>query len=64
MVLKLIKDTMIWLLEKYKYDYSQQHVLKILDMIKKNHSVFIKCSNPHLKVKIDLSLQQFLAEQN
>lgn len=52
-VLKLIKDTLIWLLEKYKYDYTEDQVLKVLDMIKKYHTVFVKCSNPQLKIKID-----------
>lgn len=31
--LKLLKDNLSWLLEKYKYDFSQEQLLKILGMI-------------------------------
>jgi hypothetical protein len=44
--LKLLKDNLSWLLEKYKYDFSQEQVLKILDMISDFHELFVKPNNP------------------
>ena len=64
LILKLIKETLIWFLEKYKYDYTEDQVVKVLDIIKKYHTVFVKCSNPQLKIKIDQCLQKFITEQN
>lgn len=55
---------LIWLLEKYKYDYTEEQVNTILHLISTYHPLFVKMSNPHLKVKIDNSLQKFLAEQD
>ena len=60
--LKLLKDNLSWLLEKYKYDFSQEQVLKILGMISEFHELFVKPNNPQLKVKLDSQLQLFLAE--
>ena len=31
--LKIIKDNLSWLLEKYKYDFDEDQVLTILDLI-------------------------------
>ena len=61
--LKIIKDNLSWLLEKYKYDFTQEQVLKVLDLIYEYHDMFVKPNNPQLKIKLDVQLQKFLAEQ-
>lgn len=62
--LKLLKDNLSWLLEKFKYEFSEEQVLKILTMVFEYHELFVKPNNPQLKVKLDAQLQQFLAEQS
>jgi len=62
--LKLLKDNLSWLLEKYKYDYSKEQLVKILDIIQDYHELFVKPNNPQLKVKLDGQLQLFIAEQS
>jgi len=61
--LKIIKDNLSWLLEKYKYDFDQDQVLKVLTLIYEHHDMFVKPNNPQLKIKLDVQLQKFLAEQ-
>jgi hypothetical protein len=55
--LKLIKDNLSWLLEKFKYEYSQDQIFKILDILKDYNELFVKPNNPQLKVKLDSQLQ-------
>ena len=59
---KLLKDNLSWLLDKYKYDYSQEQVYKILDLIHDHHELIVKSTNQQLKVKLDHQLQMFIAE--
>lgn len=61
--LKIVKDNLSWLLEKYKYDYNEEQVHKVLDLIHEHHDIFVKPNNPQLKIKLDVQLQKFLAEQ-
>ena len=44
--LKLLKDNLSWLLEKFKYDFSQEQVIKILGMISDFHELIVKPNNP------------------
>lgn len=43
---KLLKDNLSWLLEKFKYDFSQEQLVKILDLLNENHEMIIKPNNP------------------
>lgn len=51
---------MIWLLEKYKYDYTSDQVLQLLNMIKDYHLIFVK--DNQFKIKLDNFMQHFIAE--
>ena len=53
---------LLWLIEKYKYDYSEDQIIKLLHLLKTYHPLFVKPSNPHLKLKIDTPLQHLIAE--
>ena len=44
--LKLLKDNLSWLLEKFKYEFSEEQVLKILTMVFEYHELFVKPNNP------------------
>ena len=61
---KLLKDNLSWLLEKYKYDFSEEQIVKLLDLLNENHQLIIKPNNPQLKIKLDTHLQRILAEQD
>lgn len=50
---KLLKDNLSWLLEKYKYDFSAEQIVKLLDLLNENHNIIIKPNNPQLKIKLD-----------
>lgn len=43
---KLLKDNLSWLLEKYKYDFSEEQIVKLLDLLNENHNLIIKPNNP------------------
>ena len=55
---------LLWLIEKFKYDYTQEQVLKLLHLLKTYHPLFVKPGNPHLKIKMDGPLQIFIAEMD
>jgi hypothetical protein len=44
--LKLLKDNLSWLLEKFKFEFSEEQVVKILTMVSDYHELFVKPNNP------------------
>jgi hypothetical protein len=48
-----LKDNLSWLLEKFKFEFSEEQVVKILTMVSDYHELFVKPNNPQLKVKLD-----------
>lgn len=59
-MIKLIKDLIVWLLEKIYFDYSKDQIVAILEIIYKYNPLFILKKDQELIVKIDQHLKKFI----